>query len=240
MDITFVRQADAKSEIVKGKEIKFIDLGDISNLSKSSLRILYECGKRPLYSFAGSTDFEGRITVVESPQHQPDCILCANEINSLQSASVLKEQISDVGIDIQTKESKALSKRLSSSTQKRLFKHLIQHELETLKSRGVQHLVIVSDISKLNTIYNMITNENLPDLENRSTCLWSIRNGQPSYTYDSQIADYVTSGLQDTRVVMEVNNPNCPEFLKKFQGKIKKPIDEYKLFYKIREQAKSK
>ncbi len=237
MDITLVRQADQKSEIVEGKKIRYIDTAEIFDISKSALRILYECGKRPLYSFPKPTSNDMEVSVIASPQSEPTCLLCAKELNSLQSANVLAEQLSDVGVKLSVTQLSSLSNASNTPEQKHLSERLIQHELDSLEQKGCRHVIIVADKAKLNDIHHMITGKDLTGQESETTCLWAIRDGKPAYDYDSQRIDYVTEGMLDSRLVSQINGQNCPEPLKRFQGKVRIPIDGYRLYYKIRKEA---
>ena len=202
------------------------------------MRILFECGKRPLYSISDSND-ELNISIVQKPQVEPDCLLCGKKQDSFQSAQVLKEQMADVGVDFPILKLESLSENSLDEKQKIIRMHSIQHALQSLEEKGCQHVIIVADRTKLNYIYQSLTKEKLPEQENENICLWAIRDGKPAYVYNPQRVDLITEGLLDSKLVSQINGENCPESLKKFHGKVKKPIDGYALLYKLQQQKKA-
>lgn len=235
MDISLVREAKEESDVIDGKKIRYPGISSISDITKATLRILYECGERPLYAFNGSEEF---LSVSTSPQQKPTCIIMlGSKEKTYLSAIILKEQMEDVGINLDILKLDQLSNHFFGENVNSIYSKSLQYKLEKLKENGHQHVIFVGDSKMLNIVNRLITNENLPEQEDQSTCLWGIKDGKLGYVYNSQKVDYVTEGFLDTKLVAMVNSGNCPESLIKYHGKIKKPIDGFRFYYEFRNKS---
>ena len=222
MDITLVRQGKYNTEIYEGQKIECITSSDISKISKSALRVLYACGKRPLFILKGQ-DFTPQICVEQSVQPLPDYVLCGQGQISKQSALVMQEQMKHAGFSIPMRSLSALSKTNFSKKEKQeRYAPIVRNIFKKQEEKGIKHLVIVADPSKLEAIIYALTGQKAKWPED--VFLQSIKNGKIDYQYNPDKPEYVTEGLLDTMMIHMVNKDNCPEQLKQFSGKVHQPI----------------
>lgn len=238
MDITLLRQGKRFTEDIKHKRFDYISGGDISNLSKSALMILYRCGKRPLYIFEGSSQ-NGHISLHSQPQAVPDCILCGKDKHSVQSARVIQEQMQRMETPVRILKLSSLSETaLSEEHLKRFYSNLIRHTFQSLEKKGLKHIIVVANQKELNAIYQAITHSDTALSDDSSEMMIALSDGKEKFRYNPNNADYITEGMLDTLLVNTINSSKCPENCLPFKGKVKKAIPNEVLFYKFRSHLK--
>lgn len=233
MDVTLVRQGKCRTELKNGEYFEYLPSDEIVGISKSALRLIYACGKRPLYVHNGKEDWE--ITVEKNPQSQPDCILCGSTSSSVQSARIFQKQLRQLGSSVGLIQLKSLSESaLSKEHLKRFYTKLIQNSFASLQKKGLKHIVVIAAEKELEAISYALTGKENSLSKNVSMRL--IRNGKSVSDFEPNNPNYITEGMYETILLRHINGDNCPEYLKKFKGKIRSLISDEYLSAKFRKR----
>ena len=235
MDITLIRQGLCQTETENGKTFEFLPSNHITDISKSSLRLAYACGERPLFVNKGGEDWE--ISVEEHPQARPDVILCGENSNSLKSAHILRRQLHRLGFKVPVIKLKSLSESaLSEEYLTRFHTKLIQNSFNSLEKRGLKHIIVMANQKELNAIFTALTGKK--SHQNPEVSMRIIQDGKLSYSFNPADPNYITEGMYETMLFHHINGEHCPKHLKKFKGKIKGLLGDTYLSQKFRTELK--
>lgn len=236
MEVTLIRQGTCSVESENGVNFEYLPTGDVTNISKSALRLMYACGQRPLYVNKGEN---WDISVESKPNHKPDYILCGATSNSIKSACILQRQLAHLGSVVPIMKLASLSESAISRKQLQSFyyRKLIRNTFKSLEeNRGLKHIVVVAHPKELDAISFALTGKNFP--QSSDVSMQMLRSGKIISNFEPNNPDYITEGMLETMLFHHINSSNCPKHLTKFKGKIKSLIGENYLSHKFRTRVR--
>ena len=233
MDVTLVRQGTCRTETENGEFFESLPSDEIVSISKSALRLMYACGKRPLWVNNGKDDW--KITVENKPQAQPDCILCGSTVSGIKSARIFQKQLRHLGSSVGLIQLKSLSETaLSKEHLKRFYMNLIQNSFDSLEKKGLKHIVVVAAEKELDAISCALTG--IEKTLDKNVAMRMIRKGKHAGDFNPYNTDYITEGIYETMLNHHIKGENCSEDLKKFKGKVRSLIGAEYLSKKFRKR----
>ncbi len=237
MDITLIRQGNSKIERENGGNFEILPADSVTPISKSALRLMYACGKRPLYVRKDSTSWD--IMMESKPLPKPDCVVCSYSSDSVMSARILQEQLKSLGVKISIAKSKSMAKIAQSKDDSKKFHHkYIQSNLRSLEKKGLKHIIIIGNQTELDLIFYALTGKK--QSFDKNTSMKIISDGEVISEFKPENTKYITEGMYETLLLHRINGENCPEHLGKFKGKVKGLLSPEYLSQKFKTELKQR